>query len=191
MTNADIKGYLSALTDISVNLEEAYIEGGGEITEETEALERRADAIRQLLQGDGIDSLGRWLRSQEDRVAAIKAEKDALARQQKAAERTVEYIKGEIGSLMGRLGIDKAKGACYSFTPSTKSCWTVDREKLNDEWKGIAMDAARKAGVPEWVKVSVDVTVSAIDREAVPDCVQLAQFPSVTFRKPRADKEGE
>lgn len=92
MTTAEIKGYISALTDISVELEEAYIEGGGEVTDETAALEARADAIRELLEGDGIDSLGRWLKAQEDRVAAIKAEKDALARQQKAAERTVEYI---------------------------------------------------------------------------------------------------
>lgn len=191
MNNADIKGLISALTDVSVELEEAYIEGGGEITDETEALEHRAEAIRQLLQGEGIDSLGRWLRSQEDRVAAIKAEKDALARQQKAAERTVEYIKATIGSLMNRLNLDKAKGACYSFTPSQKTNWTVDREALNEEWKGIAVEAAREAGIPDWVKVSVDVAVSAIDREAVPACVTMVVAPSVTFRKPKADKEGE
>lgn len=190
MNNKELKGYLDALTDISAEIEEAYIDNGGEVTDETEALEARADAIRELLEGEGIDSLGRWLKAQEDRIAALKAEKDAIARQQKAAERTVEYIKAEIAGVMFKLGLDNAKGSCYSFSAIDKKNTTVDKDLLNAEWKDKALQAIREAGVPLWVNITLSASVSSFQLgDPLPDCIKQVIFPSVTFRKPKAAKE--
>ena len=65
MNNKDINAALAALNEGMCLLEEEYIENGGEVTETTEAMEAQIESIRTLLEGEGIDSLGRWLKTKE------------------------------------------------------------------------------------------------------------------------------
>ena len=54
--------------DQAINtLEDLYIEGEGEVTEETEQMEEHISGLKELLTRDGIDLLGGWLKAKEDK----------------------------------------------------------------------------------------------------------------------------
>ena len=61
--------------DQAINtLEDLYIEGEGEVTEETEQMEEHISGLKELLTRDGIDLLGGWLKAKQDRKKTLKAE---------------------------------------------------------------------------------------------------------------------
>ena len=92
MNNRDITAALAALEEASFLLEEEYEMNGGEVTEETEAQEEYIESLKALLEDEGIDSLGRWLKSKEDLIKTLKAERDSVNRQIKKTENGIEYI---------------------------------------------------------------------------------------------------
>ena len=100
----DIQTALATLARLSYELEDKYIENEGEITEETEALEEQKAAISDLLSGEGIDTLGRWLKSKEDELKTYKAEKDAAARRMKSIDNTIDFVKSKITEVMNANG---------------------------------------------------------------------------------------
>ena len=59
MNNNDIKAALAALNESVFQLEEEYMENGGEVTEFTEQQEQYIEELKSLLEDEGIDSLGR------------------------------------------------------------------------------------------------------------------------------------
>lgn len=78
MNNTEINNAIAELYRTANTLEELYIENEGEVTEDSAQLEEQLEAIKTLLNGDGIDSLGRWLKGKEDERATLKAEKAAI-----------------------------------------------------------------------------------------------------------------
>lgn len=194
MQVSEIREAIARLGVVTGALEEAYIENGGEVTAETEKLEADKEEVRALLEGEGIDALGRWLKSKEDQKAALKAEKDSIARQMEATDRTIDYIKGLIYDACTAAGIEKAKGTCYSFTPYVSRSYVVDKEQLRERYAATVESAIRAAGVPEYVGVSLTASgakateLGLLDEDA--SLIAVDNRQTVKFLKPRASKEG-
>ena len=185
----DIQDALANLARLSELLEERYIESEGEVTEETEELEARKDAISDLLQNEGIDALGRWLKTKEDEVKMWKAEKAAADRKVKSAQNTVDFVKGKIAEVMAITGMDKAKGSYYSFSKYVSEKSAVNQEELDRVYLAAVTEAARKAGLPDYVDVQLKTTTTALKEANAVDLLEVTTGDAVRFTKPRAGKE--
>ena len=189
-TYQDIKKAQAELNQLSEQFEEMMVEGGGEVTDETENLDKQKTAISGLLAGEGIDILGRIIKGKEDQIKTYKAEKDAIVRRIKATESSIEFFKSVITDIMHQTGQTKAKGMLYGFT-TAESCTTkVDVELLNGRYMELAEQAIRSAGIPDYITVKLDAKVSLVpEGEELPDLFEEVRKDTVRFTKPRANKE--
>jgi len=191
----DIQDALGTLARLSAELEDQYIENEGEVTPEAEALEEQKAAVADLLQNEGIDSLGRWLKTKEDEVKMWKAEKDAAARKQKSAQNTVDFIKATISDVMTMTGMEKVKGNFYGFTSYVSEHTSVDMEELKERWQGIAEKGAREMGLPGYIDIELKTSVTKIQDWAPTHdgqgtaYLQTDTADAVRFTKPRGGKE--
>jgi hypothetical protein len=185
----DIQDALATLARLSELLEDQYVENEGEVTEETEALEERKAAIQDLLQNDGIDALGRWLKVKEDEVKMWKAEKAAADRKVKSAQNTVDFVKSKIAEVMDAVGMEKAKGSYYSFSKYVSEKSAVNQEELERIWLDIASSAAHAAGLPAYVDVVLKTTTTALKDAEATEFIQTSTADAVRFTKPRGTKE--
>ena len=191
MTNQEINAALAALQEATFILEDEYEQNGGEVTESTIAQEEYISHLQALLLGEGIDSLGRWLKSKEDLIKTLKAERDSVNRQIKETEDGIEFIKGQIYNVMTALGLEKVKGTFYSFAPSISRKTEVDKEILKEKYLAVAEDAIRSV-LPEWVTFTLGASVKAIPTDwelGLPEEFKVIETPSCKFTKPRAKKE--
>ena len=195
MNYQEIQEALGTLARLSEELENQYIENEGEVTPEAEALEEQKAAVAGLLEGDGIDSLGRWLKAKEDEMKTWKAEKDAAARKVKSVQNTIDFIKAIISEVMKAVGTDKVKGSYYGFTAYVSEKNTVNMDELNERWLGIAEKGAREMGLPGYIDVELKTSVSKIqdwapthDGQGVA-FLETATADAVRFTKPRAGKD--
>ena len=181
--------------DQAVNsLEELYIEGGGEITEETEQMEEHISGLKELLTKDGIDLLGAWLKAKEDRKKSLKAERDYITRQMAAIDETIEFIKGKVNQVMVATGQDKIKGdRGYSFAATTSVKTEVDKEVLKTIYADRIEEAIRNAHIPAYVGVTLTASSTKAAEfgviEGDEEIFHTTETPSVRFTKPRASKE--
>lgn len=190
MNNKDIIAALAALDEASFLLEEEYEMNGGEVTEETEAQEEYIESLKTLLEDEGIDSLGRWLKSKEDLIKTLKAERDSVNRQIKKTEDGIEYIKVQIYNVLTALGKDKVKGTFYSFAPAISRKTEVDKEILEEKYLAEVNNALEQI-LPPWVSFKLSASVKAVpgDMEEMPSEFKVVETPSCKFVKPRAKKE--
>lgn len=191
MNNRDITAALAALEEASFLLEEEYEMNGGEVTEETEAQEEYIESLKALLEDEGIDSLGRWLKSKEDLIKTLKAERDSVTRQIKKTEEGIEFIKTQIYRVMTALDKEKVKGTFYSFAPTISRKTEVDKEILEEKYLGIVNDALEHI-LPPWVTYKISASVKAIPadwEDGLPSEFKVVETPSCKFVKPRAKKE--
>lgn len=191
MTNGEINGLLDRMRQLTGDLEAMYVENGGEVTPATEAADAEITGIAETLLTEGVDSLGRWLRSKQDEAAAVKAEQDYLARRKKSVENTVDYIKAKITEVMAATGRTKVRGDLgYAFAAYDSVKTTVDTEKLTEEYGAAVEKAVRAAGIPGWVTVKLGASASLVPEEQeLPDVFDRSVTPTVKFTKPRAAKE--
>ena len=181
--------------DQAVNsLEELYIEGGGEITEETEQMEEHISGLKELLTKDGIDLLGAWLKAKEDRKKSLKAERDYITRQMAAIDETIEFIKGKVNQVMVATGQDKIKGdRGYSFAATTSVKTEIDKDVLKTIYADRIEEAIRTAHIPAYVGVTLTASsIKAAEFGVVKgdeEIFHTTETPSVRFTKPRASKE--
>lgn len=193
MNNTEIKAALVALTESMYLLEEEYMENGGEITEHTTMMEEDIERLKVLLTTDGIDSLGRWMKSKEDQIKSLKAERDSINRQMKACENTIDYIKFEISNLLRRLGLEKVKGTCYSYTATTSETTSVDKEILNQQFMETVekkLRGGKKPVLPDDVTITLGASVKRVpEGEELPVYYIRKVEDTVRFTKPRASKE--
>lgn len=194
MNNQDINAALRELARASYELETAYIDNGGEVTDVTEDMEAQVDALKGLLNTEGVDSLGRWLKSKEDEVKALKAEKDYVCRKIAAAGNTIDYIKAQICHIMTATGVATIKSRLgYSFAPMTSVKTSVDKEALNGAYLE-AVEKKLRGGKNPVIPADVTVTLGA-SVKALPEGADLPAYycrtetPSCRFGKPRAAKE--
>lgn len=193
MNNNDIKAAIAALSETMYLLEEEYMENGGEVTEYTATMEANIERLKILLTTEGVDSLGRWLKSQEDRIKTLKAERDSINRQMKSCENTIDYIKTMVSRVLDMTGQDKVKGTLYSFAATTSETTSVDKEVLNNTFLE-AVEKKLRGGKKPVIPVDVTITLGASIKN-VPEGAETPVYylhnskPSVRFTKPRAAKE--
>lgn len=191
MKYKDINEALRELSRAAWEVEQIYIENGGEITEETEALEKEVEALKALLEDENaIDDLGRWHKAKEDELAMYKAEKAAADARIKATQNTIEFVKGKIAELLKALGKDKVKGAFYGYAAATSNTTTCDNERLASDYGEQLAFAAKQLGVPYWVDIKLSGKVSSLaEGEELPDYFTTTSTETVRFSKPRKAKE--
>lgn len=194
MDYKEMNNVLANLDQAVNSLEELYIEGGGEITEETEQMEEHISGLKELLTKDGIDLLGAWLKAKEDRKKSLKAERDYITRQMAAIDETIEFIKGKVNQVMVATGQDKIKGdRGYSFAATTSVKTEIDKDVLKTIYADRIEEAIRTAHIPAYVGVTL--TASSIKAaefgvvEGDEEIFHTTETPSVRFTKPRASKE--
>ena len=184
----DIQSAMAALYHANENFNNMMEETGGEFTPEAEELEDVKNALADLLSGEGIDSLGRWLKSKEDEKAMYKAEKAAADRRIKAVDKTIDFIKTEIGRVLRLTGKEKAKGTFYTFSQFTSQKTSFDAEALDGKFLGIVTEAARKAGLPESVDVALKTTATRLaEDETLADLVSVETAETCKFTKPKKE----
>lgn len=194
MNYKELDQVLANLAQAMDSLENLYIENEGEVTEQTEQLEVAISGLKELLTKDGIDLLGAWLKSKEDRKKSLKAEKDYITRQMSAIDETIDFIKAKIHQVMEATGQEKIKGdRGYSFAATISSKTEVDKDVLKDHYATKVEDAIRAAGVPAYVGVTLTASSTKYSECGVigvdEDLFVTTEKPSVRFTKPRASKE--
>jgi hypothetical protein len=203
MTNKEINSLLAELDSAIFLLEDEYEQNGGEITIETEEQEKYIASLKALLENEGIDSLGRWLKTKEDYAKTLKAERDALNREIKKAEGGIDYIKRQLYKVMKACGLDEAKGQMgYKFVPTISQTTEVNKEFLNEKYAYLLNEALEYYKVnfgvelPEWVSYSLGASVKAFREVTNGECELPGEFiltekETCTFTKPRANKKKE
>lgn len=187
ITTEALKG-IHRLRKIEWELQNLYEENGGEITAETQALEEEKAIIFDVLDNDGgVDALGRWLKSVEDEEKALKDEAAAIAAKRKRNAQKQDFIKGVISEYLKFRGEDKVRGSVYSFSSYTSSTCKANDDAIRDVYQHYSEDILKKAGVPEFVKVSVSGNVTAAKAmEEFPDeFFDITSKDTVKFSKPR------
>lgn len=191
MNNNDINAALSALNESLFLLEEEYMENGGEVTESTEQKEQNIQYLKSLLEDEGIDSLGRWLKSKEDLIKTLKAERDSVTRQIKKTEDGIEYIKGQLYKVITAIGKDKVKGTFYSFAPAISRKTEIDKELLEKTYLEKVTKAVKKI-LPAWVSCKLSASVSAVpEGTELPEYFKVNETKTCSFTKPRASKKSK
>lgn len=190
MDYKELQDIISTLEYTSYKLEETYVENEGEVTEETELMEGEITAMKTLLNTEGVDLLGRWLKGKEDRKKALKAEKDYLTRQMEAIDKTIDFIKAQMFKVMDATGQEKIKGSLgYSFALATSVKTEVDKELLKEYYQE-QVNEALKDILPPDVSVTLTASVSMLDEGAeLPGYYSRTETPTIRFTKPRAKKE--
>lgn len=189
MNNKEITNAIADLYRATNTLEELYIENGGEVTEEAAEKEEQIEAIKALLTGEGIDSLGRWLAGKEQEKALLKAEKAALDRRIKAVDGTIDYIKYQVGQVLRATGCEKAKGLAYSFAQATSTTNSINYEAIEQDWGAIAEDAFREAGLPDWLHITFKTTTKELQEAEAGTYLDTEVKETCRFTKPRAANE--
>ena len=191
MNAQEIKATLAEINRKKYELEAALEENGGELTPELlQSLEILED-LKALLAGDGVDDLGRWLKSVQDEIATMKAEADAAARKVKALKGQEDYVKFLIGQALDAIGAEKVKGQYYGFTRKTSTTNKVDQEELEATFFETAEHAVRLAGIPTWLHIQLKTTATEL-KDAGGDALaflETTEAPAIGFTKPRASKE--
>lgn len=194
MDYKELQQALSQLEEVMNNLEELYILNEGECTEESEKMEVEVDTLKELLSGDGIDMLGRWLKSKEDKKKALKAEKDYITRQMASIDKGIEYIKSMINKVMVATGLEKVKGdRGYSFATTTSTKTDINKDVLKALYADKVEEAIRSAHIPAYVGVTLTASSTKATElgvvEGDEDIFVTMSKPSVRFGKPRANTE--
>lgn len=191
----DIQSAMAALYHANENFNAIMEENGGELTPEAEDLESVKNALADLLTGEGIDSLGRWLKSKEDEKAMYKAEKAAADRRIKSVDKTIDFIKHEISRILMTTGQEKAKGSFYSFAVYTSVKTSVNTEALDSDYLDMVTEAARNAGLPGYIDVALKTTATRVRDWAEEHegegsgYYEVATDETVKFTKPKKAEE--
>ena len=190
MTYQEFQDILSSLDYASYKLEQTYAENEGEVTEETELMEAEVSAMRTLLNTEGVDFLGRWLKGKEDKKKTLKAEKDYLTRQIEAVDNTISFIKAKIHEVMEATGCEKVKGSLgYCFATTVSTTTSVDKDILRDHYQSLVEEAVKDI-LPADVTVTLGASVSKLEEGSeLPDYYHQTVTPTVRFTKPRGAKE--
>ena len=193
MNAKDIRVTMANLARAKWVVEEALEENGGEITPELlEPLDLIEDMKAALT--DGVDDLGRWLKSVQDETAALKAEADAAARKVKNHKGYEEYIKSLIGQVMDVLdlptnnkGEKVVKGSYYGFKRTTSNKSAVNQDALDAKFLEIAQVGARMNGLPDYVDVVLKTTTKELREADATEFLEETSTPAISFTKPRAN----
>lgn len=183
----NIKETLANINRTKYELEAAVEENGGELTPELLEQYNALEEMKALLAEEGVDELGRWLKSVQDEIAARKAEADAAARKVKNLKGYEDYVKFLIGQALDAIGQEKVKGQFYGFKRTTSTKSEINYEAIEDQFGLMVEDL----GIPAWLHIQFKTSVTEL-KEAGADALaflETTEAPSLGFTKPRAAKE--
>lgn len=190
MDYKQIKEAVSRLNELENNLAYEYEDNGGEVTASTEAKEEEIAILGQLIEGEGIDDLGRWLRSLEDREASYKDEAAKLSRLRKQNKETIDFVRFEVGRILRTLGKDKVKGTLYSFKQTTSVTVCSNDKAIEEDWLDKVRSAAKEVGLPDYVGIKLSGSVTAAKAlDELPEYFVSECKETSAFTKPRKTAE--
>ena len=124
---------------------------------------------------------------------SLKAERDAITRQIKSCENTIDYIKTMVNHVLVCTGQEKVKGTCYSFAATTSETTSVDSDALNLQFMEAVekkLRGGKRPVIPADVTIKLGASIKNIPEGAeIPAYYIHSSKPSVKFTKPRASKE--
>lgn len=196
MDYKELNQALADLDQLMYSLEETYIENEGECTDETDAMEDKIEVLKDLLKGDGVDMLGAWLKSKQDKKARLKAEKDYITRQMNAIDESIDFIAAKICHVMDATGITKTEKGVrgYAFEKTKSVTTKVDKEVLEAIYEDKINEALTAARIPCYVNVKLDASVTKFDEfgplnEGDEQIFHKVERDTIKITKPRASKK--
>lgn len=194
MTVQEINKAMAELSMRAAQLEEEFENNGGEVTDFTESLTSDCNEIADLLEGEGIDSLGRWLKAKEDEKKALKNEKDYITRKMASVDNTIEFVKGKIREVMDMTGADKVKGNFgYSFARTTSTTTSIEKNYLNQRYGNLVEAFRIYYRIPKYITLTLGASAALAKDGDVEKADQpifhVDEKETVRFTKPRGTKE--
>lgn len=193
MRPREIQDALHRLREEKFRLEAEYEENGGEVTDSTLSREQAiADIKTLLLSREGVDSLGRLIRSNTDDIQGYKSEKKHIDSQIKKIEGYNEWLLGLVNGILEESDEDVVKGNLgYSFTQHTSVTTKVDNKMIKERFYDKALNAIRRnTDIPADVTITLSASVSSLpEGSELPEWYSISSVGKATFRKPRKAKE--
>lgn len=192
MRPREIQDALHRLREEKFRLEAEYEENGGEVTDSTLSREQAiADIKTLLLSREGVDSLGRLIRSNTDDIQGYKNEKKHIDSQIKKIEGYNEWLLGLVNGILEESDEDVAKGNLgYSFTQHTSVTTKVDTKMLKERFYETAISAIRATSIPQDITITLSASISSLpEGSEIPEWYNVSSVGKATFRKPRKAKE--
>lgn len=192
MTPREINEILRRLQEEKWRLQQELEENEGEVTESVLTREQAiADLKKLLMSPEGVDSLGRLIRSNKDDIETFKGEKKAVETKIKKTEGYNDWLLELVDECLKECECDKASGKLgYSFTQHTSVTTEVDKKMLKDMFYEKAMEAIRATGIPQDVTISLSASVSLLPEGSErPEWYNTTSVGRATPRMPKKPKE--
>lgn len=192
MTPREINEILRRLQEEKWRLQQELEENEGEVTESVLTREQAIKDIKALiLSPEGVDSLGRLIRSNKDDIETFKGEKKAVETKIKKTEGYNDWLLELVDECLKECECDKASGKLgYSFTQHTSVTTEVDKKMLKDMFYERAMEAIRATDIPQDVTITLSASVSLLPEGADrPQWYNTTTIGRATPRMPKKPKE--
>lgn len=188
----EIREILDRLREEKFRLQVELEDNGGEVTESVLSREEAVASLKALLLSkDGVDSLGRFLRANEDEVQGYKDEKKHLDALIKKTEGYNDFLLGLIDEILKECDFENAKGNLgYSFARHTSVTTSVETKMLRERFLKRAQEACLQAGIPSDVTISLSASISKLSEGSeIPEWYNVSSVARATFRKPQRARE--
>ena len=192
MTPREINETLRRLQEEKWRLQQELEENEGEVTESVLTREQAIKDIKSLiLSPEGVDSLGRLIRSNKDDIETFKGEKKAVETKIKKTEGYNDWLLELVDECLKECECDKASGKLgYSFTQHTSVTTEVDKKMLKDMFYEKALEAIRATDIPQDVTITLSASVSLLpDGSERPEWYNTTTIGRATPRMPKKPKE--
>lgn len=192
MTPREINEALRRLQEEKWRLQQELEENEGEVTESVLTREQAIKDIKSLiLSPEGVDSLGRLIRSNKDDIETFKGEKKAVETKIKKTEGYNDWLLELVDECLKECECDKASGKLgYSFTQHTSVTTEVDKKMLKDMFYERAMEAIRATDIPQDVTITLSASVSLLPEGSErPEWYNTTTIGRATPRMPKKPKE--
>lgn len=192
MTPREINETLRRLQEEKWRLQQELEENEGEVTESVLTREQAIKDIKSLiLSPEGVDSLGRLIRSNKDDIETFKGEKKAVETKIKKTEGYNDWLLELVDECLKECECDKASGKLgYSFTQHTSVTTEVDKKMLKDMFYEKALEAIRATDIPQDVTITLSASVSLLPEGSErPQWYNTTTIGRATPRMPKKPKE--
>lgn len=192
MTPREINETLRRLQEEKWRLQQELEENEGEVTESVLTREQAIKDIKSLiLSPEGVDSLGRLIRSNKDDIETFKGEKKAVETKIKKTEGYNDWLLELVDECLKECECDKASGKLgYSFTQHTSVTTEVDKKMLKDMFYEKALEAIRATDIPQDVTITLSASVSLLPEGSErPEWYNTTTIGRATPRMPKKPKE--
>ena len=192
MTPREINETLRRLQEEKWRLQQELEENEGEVTESVLTREQAIKDIKSLLLSpEGVDSLGRLIRSNKDDIETFKGEKKAVETKIKKTEGYNDWLLELVDECLKECECDKASGKLgYSFTQHTSVTTEVDKKMLKDMFYEKALEAIRATDIPQDVTITLSASVSLLPEGSErPQWYNTTTIGRATPRMPKKPKE--